>query len=126
MTLHPVVAHRSCGDCRRWMYLDINGGFGPRDERGGRPKPRVGPTPCVRCPKIPPGAEPRPENAVELTPELAECVRFYRECKAVGHFPDDPLVRAAAVAVAAADDDVQQASSRRLTAALSRVLGGGR
>lgn len=121
MTLHPAVAGRACGDCRRWMYDDINGGFGPRTVRGGRPVPRVGPTPCARCPKIPPGAAPKPENAVELSPELAECIRFYRECKAVGSFPDDPLVRAAAVAVAAADDDVQRADSRRL---LTRLLGG--
>lgn len=79
--------------------------------RGGKPVPRppLSPTPCVRCPKIPPGRDPKPESAAELTPQLAECYQHYLECRAVGDFPADPIVRTAAALIR----QVEDAANRR-------------
>ncbi len=34
-----------------------------------------------------------PENQKTLTPANLDCYMHYRQCRAVGSFPDDPLVR---------------------------------
>lgn len=34
-----------------------------------------------------------PENPNSLSPENERCYEHFRECKAVGQFPDDPIVR---------------------------------
>lgn len=84
--------------------------------RGGKPLPRPkgkGP-PCGSCPKVPAGTEsPGPEKAVELTAELRECYRFYRECRAVGAFPADPIVRWAAAVIRSAEDHCEKVQSHR-------------
>lgn len=87
-----------------------------RRHRDGRPvaRARGAKPPCVICPKIPPEADPRPENAVEVTPQLLDAFGFYEECRAVGSFPADPLVRACAVEFRAAEESIQRAESRRL------------
>ena len=105
--LHPEIASRSCTDCQQWLYFDKGPGqFGERVERpAGVPIPR-GPhikTPCCWCSKIPAGKEPCPENAVELTPKNFEAWAHYRECKAVGDFPTDAIVRFNASIIADAE-----------------------
>lgn len=79
--------------------------------RGDRhlPRPAGAPPPCRACPKVPPGVEPRPENAVEATDQARRCYEHYRECRAVGSFPDDPLVRHHARVFR----DVEDAAERR-------------
>lgn len=78
-----------------------------------------GVTPCAKCPKIPSEVFDdegktisktvanlkliRP-HAAEVTPRMAEAFQHYRECKAVGQFPDDPIVRANAVQFRDAED----------------------
>lgn len=57
------------------------------------PRPKGLPTPCRFCPKIPPKARPSPENGEELTPENWAAYRHYLECKAIGVFPADAIVR---------------------------------
>jgi hypothetical protein len=108
------VAGRSCSDCKAYLYDDR----GEVMTRGGKPCPRPAnaPTPCKTCPKIPPGAEPRPENAVELDEAGLDCWRFYKECKAVGEFPRDPLVRAAAGVFRAVEDAAERAGQSRTQA----------
>jgi hypothetical protein len=76
---------------------------------------------------VPPGtAAPGPEHAVELSAELRQAVRFYRECRAVGRFPDDPLVRWCAAAIRAAEDHCERVRARReqlgALAALSEAI----
>ena len=62
--------------------------------RRGLPVVRTGPTPCGTCPKIP-SFEPVKARAyaVELSPQNAQAYQHYLECKAVGEFPPDPIVR---------------------------------
>jgi hypothetical protein len=105
--IHPEIAARSCEDCQKWLYYDQGPGkFGERVERpAGVPVPR-GPhikTPCCWCAKLPAGKEPCPENAVELTAENFEAWAHYRECKAVGDFPQDAIVRFNASIIAEAE-----------------------
>lgn len=106
--LHPTVAARSCDDCRKYVYEDGPKGFGGRLLRRGLPvlRPRGTATPCVLCPKQPEAVAPHertPDTAVELSPHNWRAFAHYRECKAVGHFPDDPIVRRNAALIADAE-----------------------
>lgn len=100
MLLHPARAARSCRDCRRYVYNDGPGEDGSQVLRPGpgglRTLPMVRPpgqpTPCWQCPKIPTGRPPVPESASEFTPKLWKVWTHYVRCKAVGRFPDDPIV----------------------------------
>jgi hypothetical protein len=52
-------------------------------------------------------------------------VTFYRECRAVGQFPADPIVRWVASVVRPIEDAVEKAAqSRAQAAALGKLLGG--
>lgn len=98
---------RSCDDCRKFIYDDA--GRPRKHNRTGLPLVNMtGTTPCSVCPKIPErvfdtdgreiaktpltAAKLRP-HAVELTPRLRLAWQHYRECRAVGRFPDDHIVR---------------------------------
>lgn len=76
------------------------------------------------CPKQPPDV-PEPERswatAVELTEQNWRAWAHYRECVAVGSFPDDPIVRRNAAVIRAAEDAAEQL--RRVQLA---VVAGGR
>jgi hypothetical protein len=50
------------------------------------------PPPCHFCPKIPQGADPKPENAIEPSERSLLAFQHYRRCRAVGRFPTDVLV----------------------------------
>jgi hypothetical protein len=126
--LHPEVASRSCEDCQRFLYLDKGfGQFGAEPiTRGGQPVRRVPgqKTPCVWCPKIPPGDAPKPENAADLTPENWAALRHHRECEAVKDFPSDAIVRRNAVLIADADKAAAAVHQTRTgLAMLSRLKG---
>jgi hypothetical protein len=120
--LHPRVAARPCDECRRWQYLPD----GTVLTRGGRPVPRPAgaPTPCRTCPKVPPGAPPVPESAVELGDQLQRAWEFYRECRAVGDFPADPLVRWLAARFRAAEDHCEKLATNRFQLAVISAVQG--
>lgn len=126
--LHPEVAARPCGDCRKYQYDDRGPGrMGPRMGRRGNPLPRPPgtPPPCWMCPKIAPGDDPRPENAQELSPHNERAYWHYLECRAVGHFPDDPLVRSHAAVVAAAERHAERVHQTRTGLTVLHSLAGG-
>lgn len=52
--------------------------------------------PCRTSKGCPKGT---PENSKALTPDNEQCYQHYCECKAVGQFPDDPIVRRNAAAI---------------------------
>lgn len=115
----------SCADCKRWLF-DLR--TGRRTERGGKPVPRLVnvPTPCRDCPKVPAGAPPVPESAVELTPANLLCLAHYQGCRATGHWPDDERVKRNAALIRAVDDAVEQARAaapEKLLALLAQSLG---
>ena len=119
--LHPLVATRSCGDCKKWVYEDS----GELKMRNDEPmeRPAGTPTPCGSCPKIPKGRFPKPENAQELSEKNWRAFGHYRECKAVGRFPDDPIVRVNAGIIRMVEDQVQDTKLARLPEVMARMLG---
>lgn len=128
LLLHPDVAARSCGDCVRWLHNDSGTKFGKVTTRGGKPveRPRGTKPPCRICPKIPEGADPTPENAVELKGADRQAYIHYRECRAVNAFPDDPLVRRDAAVFRAVEDAAERLASQRLSlAVISEAMRGG-
>lgn len=87
--LYPKVAATDCGYCTRWWHDPITG---ETAQRGGRPVPR--PAVAVRlceteegCPKG------TPEGARSLSERNRLAFLHYLECRAVGQWPDDPIVR---------------------------------
>lgn len=102
------------------MYEDEPGKMGEvRKKSTGERYPRVGPTPCVYCPKQPltvPEIQRRPSTAAELSPKNWQAYEHYLRCKATGRFPDDWIVARNASAIRRAEDSVEQ--HRRLELAL--------
>mgnify|MGYP001559404677 CR=1 FL=1 len=87
----------SCGDCQKWLYDPDRGwaktikGHGKRARPVARPKGV--PTPCHRCPKIPKGKEPKPENAVELSGKNRRAWLYFAKCQVdkLGLIPQDEI-----------------------------------
>lgn len=102
---HPLIASRSCSDCKQWMYNE-DGTQTERPVGSGQPvrRPLGMATPCWSCPKIPQGREPCPESALELDERMAKVYQHYRGCKAVGRFPEDDLVTDHARVIGEAED----------------------
>jgi hypothetical protein len=95
---HPQVAAVECRDCREHLYdVDEKGRWpvGPKRRPDGSKYRRPAGTvpPCCHCPKIQPGDEPVPENAVELSARNVRAWLFDRECVAVNDWPADAIVR---------------------------------
>jgi hypothetical protein len=82
------------------------------------------PTPCAACPKTEGSARRAWRDAADLTPRNARAYRHYAECRAVGSFPDDPLVRRHAGVVRAAEDAVRRAEVAGPLRLIAALLGG--
>ncbi len=122
LLFHPEWS-RSCNDCVTWLYDDD----GNVSKRCGVPnrRPKGVPTPCFKCPKIPSGAAPPDRsNAVELTERNFAAYVHYLECRAVGQFPADPIVRRNARILRAIQDEAEQKPLHKLIALVS--LGNGK
>lgn len=126
LALHHPEWDRSCDVCERYRVDE------PPDRRTGLPmlRPPGVPTPCRSCARVPAYARkaglPRAELrklAVELTPGQREALRFYRECRAVGQFPDDPLVRWYAAVIREVEDRTEREPLERLVAMLINAQG---
>lgn len=92
---NPMVAIRDCGHCQEWNYDEDTGLVKIHHGQPVKRIKRIGP-PCrgpAGCPKG------TPENQRTLTNANANTYRHYRECRAVGVFPDDPIVRQNAVVI---------------------------
>lgn len=106
--LHPNWSARSCYTCLRWTH-DPDGGS--LYTRGGRawPKDKRCATECAGCPKIPASApEKTARYAEEFTDRLWLTYRFYRECRSVMSWPEDPIVRWAARVIRDVEDEVAE------------------
>ncbi len=76
-----------------------------------RLRPKGTPLPCGKCPKIPLGEPPSPIYAQDLTEQNAQAYQHYLECRAVGQWPEDEIVRRNASFVRQVEDQVQQSRS---------------
>lgn len=102
--LHPEVSNRDCGHCAVWLYDNETGEI---IQRGGQPVKRGNAlTPCrlrgIGCPKG------TPENQKSLSSKNQRAYHHYRQCKAVGQFPDDSLVREHAAVIRMVEDSVER------------------
>lgn len=90
MIRHPAFYALSCGDCEKWLHVD-----GIVTRRVGLPvaRPKGVITPCHTCPKTADAPVRDRRHATEPTDRSRRVLRHYRECRAVGRFPDDPIVR---------------------------------
>jgi len=98
------------------------------DKSTGEPFPRRPgtPTPCRWCPKIPEGAAKVRANAVELNERNAAAYLHYRECRAVGSFPDDWIVRRNARAIREVEDAAERFRQSEHLMNLAALLRAGR
>lgn len=127
LILHPEVADRSCADCQRFLYDDTPDRMGPRslrrDSTGKKTLPMYRPlnagTPCHQCPKTP---TKQRADAVEITPRVWYAYQHYRECLAVGNFPDDALVREQAAVFRDIEDERDRLDSATLAAKIDGLL----
>lgn len=101
------MAALSCDDCCRWLvnedwtFATRNGSEGPvRQSRLPLPAALGGGvvTPCGRCPKIPrevgvAGRHPASGRRYGPSERSLRVIRHYLQCRAVGRFPEDSLVR---------------------------------
>lgn len=113
---HPMLALRDCNHCLGHLY----------DETTGNPKQYNGelverlptvPAPCRRggCPKG------TPENPKVLSPKNMMAYQHWKECKAVGQFPDDAVVRQNAAIIQEIHNLADQDRQVRLMAAMAGV-----
>jgi hypothetical protein len=115
----PAVAWRSCEHCQRYVYDEASGRPYENPPRSGRLVVRPNGThpPCriagVGCPKG------TPENQRALSAANRAAWRHYRECRATGLFPDDPLVRRNAAIIRDVEDAIER---RRWDAFRNSVL----
>ncbi|QDV78087.1 hypothetical protein K2D_16930 [Planctomycetes bacterium K2D] len=97
---HPKVESRDCAHCQSFIY---NEATGEPEMWEGKPYRRGKvPTPCqtdVGCPK---GS---PDAGIALSDRNRMAWNFNRRCKAVGRWPEDPIVEMNAAIIAAAEAD---------------------
>ena len=119
-----------CEQCQRYVYQDtiqeMSGVYPLIDKRTQLPllRPPGGRLPCHRCPRVAHvGAKDKhPGNAVEITDRTWKIYRHYRECRAVGQFPDDPIVRAHAAEIRAVEDQLERRKERQLLQTIVAML----
>ena len=111
--VHPAWASISCRECQSYIY-DSEGK--PTTRAGHKvPRPNGVATPCYKCPKIPDSeVDKKYYNACELTEQLWRTYRHYKECRAIGSFPDDPIVRRNAAIIREIEDAVQNSKNNAL------------
>lgn len=118
--LHPTVAFRDCGHCQRFLYDETTGEPElKRDRSGPRERDASCPPPCRTREGCPKGT---PETSKALTAQNWAAYEHYQECRAVGEFPDDAIVRKNAALIRTVEDRVQQIRQVEMVT----VLAGGR
>jgi hypothetical protein len=113
--LNPEVAAIDCEHCKLFAY-DLK--TGKPYLNGNQFIPRSGKPPCATddkaCLKVKPGAS-------DLTPTNRHVLKHYLECRAVGQFPDDAIVRQNAAVL---DGLYREADSYRTRQALDGAMSG--
>jgi len=119
---HPAVASRDCGDCQRYLYDHASGQR--LSDRQGQPIARPAGTfaPCrYRTPGIEPCAKGSPEAGRELSARNRQAYLHYLECRSVGQFPDDAIVRRNAALIQHAERTQADERIQTLQAWLVRI-----
>ena len=70
-------------------------------------------TPCGWCPKVAPGDPPTPASAQDLSEKNRLAYLHHLECKAVGQFPADAIVRRNAALIESAEGAAERVERAR-------------
>lgn len=97
----PKLACRSCDDCEKYEYDEDGDQVKEWDGKIELPVLRLphNPPVCWACDKVPDKVRQLKQrhvtraDAINLTERNKLVYLHYRECRAVGVFPDDPIVR---------------------------------
>lgn len=118
----PRVANRDCDHCQKYCYDERTGKvmLAGRDHGPPLPRPKGNLPPCrlsgVGCPKG------TPENPLTLNAANEECYQHYRECRAIGQFPDEPIVRRHAAIIRGIEDGVARAQALNAQSSLLSTM----
>ena len=118
--LHPEVAFRSCEVCQRFLFNEETGEMERNfvtNEPLERPKGTF--PPCHYGPKECPKGSP--EAGVELTQQNLQAYQHYRECRAVGRFPDDPVVRENAAVIRGIEDQANEINQQQFLTNILKI-----
>lgn len=99
----PRIAARDCSHCQKYQYEEAGPKAGEVATLDGKPLFRRGPTPCRQPQGCPKGT---PEAPKTLSRRNWIAYNAYLEYKAVGQFPDDPIVRRNAGIIRQVEDQV--------------------
>jgi hypothetical protein len=126
---HPEMIQRTCEECQKYVYQDTIEEMSSEkliDKRTSLPllRPPGGRLPCQRCPRVAHVAakDKHPGNAVDIMERTWKIYRHYRECRAVGQFPDDPIVRSHAAEIRAVEDQLERREERQLLQTIVAML----
>lgn len=119
---HPEVAWRDCAHCQKYFY-NADGTVATwaegtkLRERGPKELP-----PCRTAAKCPKGTPEKPKslNLVNL-----QAYTHYKECRAVGQFPDDGIVRQNARIIRGVEDAHDRAMMRQTHLIIQQILARG-
>lgn len=106
LLLHPLVAWRDCEHCLKYRYDEKTGK--PETQRRSEeliPRDEAFPALCRTAKGCPKGT---PEQSKALTEQNLQAYEHHMECKAVGQFPDDPIVRRNAMLIEAVREQVAE------------------
>ena len=103
--MHPEIAYRDCADCTAHVYDEKTG---RRVEIAGKPMARPKGTlpPCrLRTNGCPKGT---PEESRALNERNQKAYQHYLECRAVGQWPEDGIVRRNAAIIRCVMDQAER------------------
>jgi hypothetical protein len=102
---HPTVAYRDCGHCQKYQYDEDKGRPIEHPKGSGKYVKRHAKLPCETSTGC---AKGTPDNQLSLSQRNQQAYLHYRQCKAVGDFPDDPIVRQNAGLIRAVEESAER------------------
>ena len=120
---HPEILGRSCEVCEKTVFDDQPDRLTARpviDRATSLPlvRPAGSPLPCRICPRTAQAEDRIRANAISMSEKNWQAWQHYKECKAVGEFPNDPIVRRNAAIIREVEDHCE----RRDRSQISEIL----
>lgn len=107
---HPEVASRDCNLCQKFLFDEDTGRMITRPSTGEPMRRPPNTAPCrIRNGRCPKGT---PEQSRELSSQNDQAYAHYLECRAVGQWPGDAIVRQNAAIIRAIEDRITEERRR--------------
>ena len=120
LILHPEISYRDCGDCQTYVYDEKKGERLMQFDKPMKRPPGNLPPCRMRKGGCPKGT---PEEPRSLTDQNWRAYQHYSECRAVGQFPADPIVRRNAAIIRQAEDAANQELNWRIGGPVAALMG---